>query len=96
MDFFFFSGGGGGGGGWGGGVGWVEKICMYVHSGRGAFKGGSLSVTEQENGGCESVHLYCTQRFTFSPKCFIPVATIRNETVTLTITSTWMSTASQL
>ena len=83
--FFFFRGGGGGGS--------KRYVCMYAVAGEPSKEG---VVTEHENGVCESEHLYCTQRFTFSPKCFIPVATVRNETVTLTITSTWMSTASQL
>ena len=82
---FFFQGGGG-----------LGLRDMYVCTQWQGSLQRRESVTEHENGVCESVHLYCTQRFTFSPKCFIPVATIRNETVTLTITSTWMSTASQL
>ena len=83
---FFFQGGGGGLG--------LRDMCVCTQW-QGSLQRRE-SVTEHENGVCESVHLYCTQRFTFSPKCFIPVATVRNETVTLTITSTWMSTASQL
>ena len=83
---FFFQGGGGGVG--------LRDICVCTQW-QGSLQRRE-SVTEHENGVCESVHLYCTQRFTFSPKCFIPVATVRNETVTLMITSTWMSTASQL
>ena len=82
---FFFQGGGG-----------LGLRDMYVCTQWQGSLQRRESVKEHENGVCESVHLYCTQRFTFSPKCFIPVATVRNETVTLTITSTWMSTASQL
>ena len=82
---FFFQGGGG-----------LGLRDMYVCTQWQGSLQRRESVTEHENGVCESVHLYCTQRFNFSPKCFIPVATVRNEAVTLTITSTWMSTASQL
>ena len=85
--FFFFLGGGGRG---------LGLRDMYVCTQWQGNLQRRESVTEHENGVCESVHLYCTQKFTFSPKCFIPVATVRNETVTLMITSTWMSTASQL
>ena len=85
VDFLFFQGGGG-----------LGLRDMYVCTQWQGSLQRRESVTEHENGVCESVHLYHTQRFTFLPKCFIPVATVRNETVTLTITSTWMSTASQL
>ena len=84
--FFFFQGRGGG----------LGLRDMYVCTQWQGNLQRRESVTEHENGVCESEHLYCTQRFTFSPKCFIPVATVRNETVTLTITNTWMSTPSQL